>query len=154
MANNVVEIIEGVVGQLRDIARTESIVGEPITVGGKTLVPIIRITVGFGAGGGEGSDDKDRGGFGGGGGGGAKVEPAAFIVIDESGISLLPARPGTIDSLVEAIPTAIGKLGKIAQKLSSDYKSSKKSDDGASSESSDSADSESADSSTASESSD
>jgi len=122
MANNVVEIIEGVVGQLKEIARTESIVGEPITVGGKTLVPIVRVSVGFGAGGGEGSDDKDRGGFGGGGGGGVRVEPAAFIVIDENGISLLPTRPGTIDTLIEAIPTAIGKLGKLAKSFASDKK--------------------------------
>ncbi len=123
MANNVVEIIEGVVGQLKEIAQTESIVGEPITVGGKTLVPIIRVSVGFGAGGGEGSDDKNRGGFGGGGGGGARVEPAAFIVIDENGISLLPTKPGTIDSLIDAIPTAIGKLGKLAKTFTSDKKS-------------------------------
>ncbi len=127
MANNVVEIIEGVVGQLKEIARTETIVGEPITVGNKTLVPIVRISVGFGAGGGEGSDDKDRAGFGGGGAGGARVEPAAFIVIDENGISLLPAKPGTIDSLIDAIPTAIGKLGKLAKKFSSEYKSDGKS---------------------------
>ncbi len=127
MANNVVEIIEGVVGQLKEIARTESIVGEPITIGNKTLVPIIRVSIGFGAGGGEGSDDRDRGGFGGGGGGGAKVEPAAFIVIDENGISLLPTKPGTIDSLIEAIPTAIGKLGKLAKNFSSSEKNSEKS---------------------------
>jgi uncharacterized spore protein YtfJ len=126
MANNVVEIIDGVVGQLKEIARTESIVGEPITVGNKTLVPIVRISVGFGAGGGEGSDDKDRSGFGGGGAGGARVEPAAFIVIDETGISLLPAKPGTIDTLIDAIPTAIGKLGKLAKKFSSDDKDSEK----------------------------
>ena len=123
MSNNVTEIIRGVVEELKQIARTESIVGEPITIGNKTLVPIVRITVGFGAGGGEGSDDKSRSGFGGGGGGGAKVEPAAFIVIDDTGISLLPVKPGAIDSLVEAIPALIGKLGKLKSKLSSDNNS-------------------------------
>ena len=116
--NHVVEIIRGVVSELREVARTESIVGEPITIGSKTLVPIVRISVGFGAGGGEGADDKNRGGFGGGGGGGARVEPAAFIVIEEDGISLLPAKPGTIDSLIDAIPAAISKVAKIAKKFS------------------------------------
>lgn len=120
--NHVVDIIRGVVSELREVARTESIVGEPITVGNKTLVPIVRISVGFGAGGGEGSDEKNRGGFGGGGGGGARVEPAAFIVIDEEGISLLPAKPGTIDSLIDAIPTAISKISKLAKKFSKDGK--------------------------------
>lgn len=117
--NHVVDIIRGVVSELREIAKTESIVGEPITIGSKTLVPIIRISVGFGAGGGEGTDDKNRGGFGGGGGGGARVEPAAFIVIEEDGISLLPAKPGAIDSLIDAVPAVVGKLSKIAKDLSS-----------------------------------
>lgn len=131
MSNNVVDIIRGVVSELREIAKTESIVGEPITVGNKTLVPIIRISVGFGAGGGEGADEKNRGGFGGGGGGGAKVEPAAFIVIDEDGISLLPAKPGTIDALIDAVPAAIGKLGKLAKKFAD--KKGATGDDGAAS---------------------
>jgi len=140
MANNVTEIIRGVVEELKQIARTESIVGEPITIGKKTLVPIVRITVGFGAGGGEGSDDKSRSGFGGGGGGGAKVEPAAFIVMDDSGISLLPVKPGAIDSLVEAIPALIGKLGKLKSKLSSASDSGSTSDSPAESEGSDTSD--------------
>lgn len=115
MANNVVDIIKGIVGELKEIARTETIVGEPITIGDKTLVPIIRISIGFGAGGGEGADDKNRGGFGGGGGGGAKIEPAAFIIIQEDGISLLPAKPGTIDTLIDSIPAVLGKIGKMAK---------------------------------------
>ncbi|MFQ5607886.1 MAG: GerW family sporulation protein [Candidatus Zixiibacteriota bacterium] len=119
MANNVVELLQGIVGELKDIARTESIVGDPITIGDRTLVPVIRISIGFGAGGGEGSDNQNRGGFGGGGGGGARIDPAAFIVIEPDGISLLPARPGTIDALVDAVPAVIGKIGKLAKNLAS-----------------------------------
>lgn len=144
MANNVTEIIRGVVEELKQIARTESIVGEPITIGNKTLVPIVRITVGFGGGGGEGSDDKSRSGFGGGGGGGVRVEPAAFIVMDDSGISLLPVKPGAIDTLVEAIPTLIGKLGKLKSKLSSAKKSKSSSESPSGSEGPDVTDTDSA----------
>ena len=120
MSNNVAELLKSIVGELKQIASTESIVGEPITIGERTLVPIIRISIGFGAGGGEGSDNQNRGGFGGGGGGGARIEPAAFIVIEPDGISLLPAKPGTIDALVEAVPAVIGKIGKLAKKFASD----------------------------------
>ncbi|MCK5126048.1 MAG: sporulation protein [candidate division Zixibacteria bacterium] len=117
MANNVMEVITGIVGELKSIASAESIIGQAVTVGGKTVIPVVKVTVGFGAGGGEGEKQETGGGFGAGGGGGAIVEPAAFIIMDETGISLLPAKPGKIDSLVEAIPGVVNKLVKIKNKL-------------------------------------
>lgn len=120
MANQVMEVIKGIVGELKEISSTSSVVGEPITIGTKTVIPVIKITVGFGAGGGEGEKEKVAGGFGAGGGGGAIVEPAAFIIIDENGISLLPAKPGKIDSLIEAIPGAVSRLVDIKEKFGND----------------------------------
>ncbi len=119
MANQVMEVIKGIVGELKEIASSSSVVGDPITIGNKTVIPVIKVTVGFGAGGGEGEKEKVAGGFGAGGGGGAIVEPAAFIIMDENGISLLPAKPGKIDSLIEAIPGAVSRLVDIKEKFSS-----------------------------------
>lgn len=123
MPNNVMEVISGIVGELKQIASAESIIGEAVTVGNKTVIPIVKVSVGFGAGGGEGEKEKTGGGYGAGGGGGCIVEPAAFIIMDEDGISLLPAKPGKIDSIVEAIPGVVNKIMNIKNKL-------KKSDDG------------------------
>lgn len=117
MANNVMEVITGIVGELRQIAKAESIIGEAVTVGDKTVVPVVKVTVGFGAGGGEGEKEKSAGGYGAGGGGGCIIEPAAFIIMDKTGISLLPAKPGKIDSLVEAIPGVVNKLAKLKEKF-------------------------------------
>ncbi|MFH1700259.1 MAG: spore germination protein GerW family protein [Candidatus Zixiibacteriota bacterium] len=123
MPNNVMEVISGIVGELKQIASAETIIGEAVTVGNKTVIPIVKISVGFGAGGGEGEKEKTVGGYGAGGGGGCIVEPAAFIIMDESGISLLPAKPGKIDSIVEAIPGVVSKIMNLKKKL-------KKSDNG------------------------
>ena len=120
MANNVVEILKGVVGELREISKSETIVGEPITVGDKTVIPIVKISVGFGAGGGQGEHEKQGSGFGGGGGGGAKIEPAAFIIMDKDGISLLPATKGKWEGLIDSIPGLAKKIGKLKDKLTSD----------------------------------
>jgi uncharacterized spore protein YtfJ len=117
MANNVMEVITGIVGELKQIASAESIIGEAVTVGDKTVVPVVKVTVGFGAGGGEGEKEKAVGGFGAGGGGGCIVEPAAFIIMDKTGISLLPAKPGKLDSLVEAIPGVVNKIAGLKNKL-------------------------------------
>jgi uncharacterized spore protein YtfJ len=120
MANNVVEILEGVVGQLKEMARSESIVGQAITVGDKTVIPIVKLSVGFGAGGGQGEDEKKRAGFGGGGGGGVSIEPAAFIIMDKDGIQLLPAKKGSLEGIIEAIPGIAKKISKLKGKFKSD----------------------------------
>ena len=68
MANNVVDVLRGVVGELKEVAKTETVVGEAVTVGDTTVIPVIKLSFGFGAGGGQKDNDK-AGQFGGGGGG-------------------------------------------------------------------------------------
>ncbi len=128
MANNVMEVITGIVGELKQIASAESIIGEAVTVGNKTVVPIVKISVGFGAGGGEGEKEKTVGGFGAGGGGGCIIEPAAFIIMDETGVSLLPAKPGKIDSIVESIPGVVSKIMGLKKKLKKSHDGDKAGD--------------------------
>ena len=123
MSNNVVDILKGVVGELREMAKSETVIGDPVTVGDKTVIPVVKISFGFGAGGGEGTQDKTSG-FGGGGGGGARIEPAAFIILDKDGAHLLPAGKGKWDTIIDAIPGIAKKLGKLKDK----FKSSKEDD--------------------------
>ena len=65
--NRVSEILKDIVGELKEIASSQTVIGEPITVGDKTVVPVVKISVGFGAGGGQGEYPSKGGGFGGGG---------------------------------------------------------------------------------------
>lgn len=117
MSSDVVEIIKSVVGELKEIARSESIVGKPITIGGKTVVPIVKISIGFGVGGGQGERDKGSTAMHlGGGGGGVSMEPAAFIIMDEDGISLLPAKRSSWEGVIESVPGIAKKILKLAEK--------------------------------------
>ncbi len=120
MANNVVEILKSVVGELKDIARSETIIGDPVTIGDTTVLPIVKISVGFGAGGGQGENQKNGTGFGGGGGGGARIEPAGFIIMTKDGVSFLPANKGKWDGIIDAIPGLAKKVSKWKDSLSSD----------------------------------
>lgn len=143
MANNVVEILKGVVGELREMAQSESIIGEAITIGERTVIPVVKISVGFGAGGGQGEAEKAGTGFGGGGGGGAKIEPAAFIIMDKDGIQLLPAKKGTWEGVIDSIPGLAKKISKLKDKLKSekDDKAEETSEDADEEESADRTDS-------------
>lgn len=109
------ETIKEIACELERIANTRTVVGEPITAAGKTIIPISKISMGFGAGGGEGKKDNESG-FGGGGGAGAKIEPVAFIMIstEEAKIFRISERDdaGSILNIIpELVPDIMDRLG-------------------------------------------
>ncbi|WP_227379847.1 GerW family sporulation protein [Haladaptatus halobius] len=76
-----IESIRSVIEQMDRRASVESVYGEPIEVGDKTIVPVAKI--GYGFGGGYGSSDEDEGGSGGGGGGGISATPLGALELTE-----------------------------------------------------------------------
>lgn len=116
MADRLTDLVSSIMSELQNIAKTETIVGEPVKLGQKMVVPVSRLSLGFAVGGGEGEAPEKGGGFGGGGGGGAKIEPVGFIVIDEDKISFLPTKPGKFDGIIEAIPGVFEKVKEILPK--------------------------------------
>ena len=115
--NRVSEILKDIVGELKDMASSQTVIGEPITVGEKTVIPVVKISVGFGAGGGQGEAPEKGGGFGGGGGGAARIEPSAFIIMDGERVQMLSAKPGKLDALVDAVPGLFNKLKDMRDKM-------------------------------------
>lgn len=114
------ETIKEIASELEKIATTKTVVGEPITAAGKTIIPVSKITMGFGAGGGEGKKEGESG-YGGGGGAGAKIEPVAFIMLSEEDAKIFRiSEKGDVGSLLsslqEVVPDILekikGKTGK------------------------------------------
>ena len=100
--------------EIEKVLTTRTVVGEPITIEGTTLVPLINVGFGFGAGGGSGKGEaKQKGeGEGGGTGGGAWVKPIAVIIIDKEGVRIEPIMGGMatiIERLGETIPNLLEK---------------------------------------------
>ncbi len=115
MSNNVMELLQGIIGELKVIAKSETIVGEPVSAGDRTVIPVSRISVGFGAGGGQDSKSDNTARYGGGGGGGAIIEPIAFLVLDKDKVSLLATKKkGSFDKIMEAAPDALAALKNLA----------------------------------------
>lgn len=116
------EVISEVTNELEKIVSAQTVVGEPILAGGKTIIPITKLSVGFVSGGVEGgskSESENKTPYGGGGGAGAKVEPVAFIVIDGDKTEILTLNESNIeDEIVKflgMIPSIIDKV-KAAKK--------------------------------------
>ena len=112
------EIVESLVkttlGEIEKVLSTKTVVGEPLTIEGVTLIPLIKAGFGFGAGGGSGKgESKQKGeGTGGGTGGGAYVRPVAIIIISKEGVKIEPVMgrvTGALEKLGETIPQIVEK---------------------------------------------
>lgn len=110
MSEQLKETLSSIMGEIKAIASTKTVIGEPLPLADKMVVPVSRIMVGFGVGGGEGEETKKRGGFVGGGAGGARIDPIGFIIIDEEKISFLPTKPGRFEGFIESISGIVEKF--------------------------------------------
>jgi uncharacterized spore protein YtfJ len=97
------------IGEIERMLNTKTVVGEPITVDGNTLIPLISVGFGFGVGGGEGTDPKKGAGSGGGTGGGGGVKPVALVIVNKDGVRLETVKGGAA-SLMDKIADVAGKF--------------------------------------------
>lgn len=113
---SVQDLMHTLIEEIGTLAKTETMVGEPLQAGEHTVIPISKVSVGFGGGSGEGEGGAGSSGSGkgsgGGGGGGVRVEPAAFIVVHGAELSILapPGKKGGLGDLFEKVPDLIGKI--------------------------------------------
>ncbi|MFC2123150.1 GerW family sporulation protein [Bacteroidota bacterium] len=115
-------LVKTTMGEIEKVLSTKTVVGEPITVEGTTIIPLICVGFGFGAGGGEGKGEAQQKGEGAGGGtgGGVGVKPIALIIIDKEGVrveSIKGSMAAAIEKIGETIPNMIEKcMDMCAQK--------------------------------------
>ncbi len=107
--------------------------GEPIETANKVcVIPVSKVNFGFAAGGTEFNgkveknniikNEKDenknvRMPFGGGSGAGVSISPIAFIIIQETGVKLLPIEhTSSLDKLLDLVPDLFDRTNSIIQK--------------------------------------
>jgi len=112
---SVEDLIKTMMQEFREIVKTETVVGKPMVVGETVIVPVSKISFGFGAGGGKGGG-KEEGGSGTGGGG--SVEPVAFIVIHKGKAQLMPLEDKgmSIGKLLGMAPDVLKKVKEFREK--------------------------------------
>lgn len=104
-------LFDKAVGEIERMLNTKTVVGDPIEIGGNTLIPLINVGFGFGVGAGEGNEPDKGGGHGGGTGGGGGVKPVALVVVNKDGVRVEPIKSGTA-SVLEKVAETIGKTAR------------------------------------------
>ncbi len=102
-------LIKSTLSEIERILSTKTVVGEPMTVEGNTIVPLVSIGFGFGGGGGSGGPTGKAEGEGAGAGGGGGVKPVGVIVVNKDGVKVEPIR-GMAASVIEAVAEGVAKI--------------------------------------------
>ena len=117
MSQNLPNMLQETISKIREMVDVNNVIGDPITTAdGVTIIPVSKVSVGFGGG---GSDfvsknvNKQDNPFGGGVGGGVKVTPICFLIVKDGNVRMMPvAAPAntTADRIVEMVPDTLDKI--------------------------------------------
>jgi uncharacterized spore protein YtfJ len=113
MLSDVEKLLRTTADELEKMLSSKTVMGEPITIGETTIVPLRSAGFWFGTGGGGGKGgDKTKGegeGEAAGTGGAGGVRPVAVLIIDKSGVRIEPMK-GSMAQMAEKLTEALPKV--------------------------------------------
>ena len=112
---DVESLVKTTLGEIEKVLGTKTVIGDPISVGDTTLIPLLSIGFGFGGVGGTGDSKRGSEGAGGGGGAAGGVKPIAIIIIDKNGArieSIKGGMAGALEKLGETVPEVLAKFAE------------------------------------------
>ena len=117
MSQTLPNMLENTIAKIREMVDVNSVIGTPITTpDGVTIIPVSKVSVGFGGGGSDFTSKNGNGGempFGGGAGGGVNVTPICFLIVKDGAVRMMPvAAPAntTADRIVELVPDTLDRI--------------------------------------------
>ena len=111
------EMMTSTMEKIKSMIDVNTVIGNPIsTPNGATVIPITKVSIGYGSGGSDFATknypaNRDNA-FGGGAGAGVKITPIAFLVVRDDSVRMLPiSEPASssMDRLIELLPELIDK---------------------------------------------
>ena len=115
---------ESIMDNINQMVDVNTIVGEPIiTPSGVTVIPISKVTVGFGLAGGDfkpnTAEEKKNVPFGGGGGGALSITPIAFLTVSGENVKLitLDRNETSVDKALAMAPEMVDKVASTVANL-------------------------------------
>ncbi len=110
------EMISSTMSKIKDMIDVNTVIGQPIVSGDVTIIPVTKVTIGYGSGGSDFATknypaNRDNA-FGGGAGAGVNITPIAFLIQRGENVRILPvAEPAStsVDRIIEMIPDLLDR---------------------------------------------
>ena len=122
MDNKLSEVMQSTMSSIKKMVEVNNVVGEPITTpDGITLVPLSKLSFGFGGGGGDFPGKSDKNAFGAGSAAGVKLEPVGFLVVKEGSVRMLNVMPPastSLDRILDLVPQVMDKVDALISRNS------------------------------------
>ena len=107
MSNNISNIINSTADKAHYALKENSVMGDPITIDGTMIIPVYKLSFGFGGGGFDGISAKNSDAVAGGAGAGVTKKPVSYITVKDGKISVLsaedPSKQNFISKIIELI---------------------------------------------------
>lgn len=105
------DFMKEITRETESIIDTKTLIGDPVTSAGKTVMPIIKVSAGFGNAAGERNGQAGKTGFAVGGYAGVNMEPLGFIVISKEDVRLLTVTGRhTFSRIVDMVPEVVSRV--------------------------------------------
>ena len=100
------DVIENLLNGMESFLSSKTVVGEPVTVGDTTLIPLVDVSFGIAAGTGRAEKKiADRGGMGG------KMSPAAVLVIKDGKTRIINVKnQDAVTKRLDLVPEIVGRF--------------------------------------------
>jgi sporulation protein YtfJ len=118
MAHPISDLMNTTMEKIRDMMDANTVVGKPIEAGGVTVIPVCKISIGYGSGGSDFAQknqkpDRDNA-FGGGAGMGVNITPISFLVIRDGNVRMVSVdqpESTAVERVIELVPEVVDKVG-------------------------------------------
>ena len=121
MSDTLKDMMDSTMGKIKSMVDVNSVVGDPIRISDDVvIIPVSKISYGFGAGGSdfENKTSSSSPFFGGGCGTGVSISPVGFLSVSDGNVTFLQVESfhGAIDRLISMFPDLINKISSSIRK--------------------------------------
>lgn len=120
MAHPISDLMATTMEKIRDMMDANTVVGKPIEAGGVTVIPVSKISLGYGSGGSDFAQKNQKpdksNAFGGGAGMGVSITPVSFLIIKDGNVRVVSVEqpaPTAVERVIDMVPDVVDKVGTV-----------------------------------------
>ena len=123
MSQNLPNMLQDTISKIREMVDVNNVIGDPITTpDGVTIIPVSKVSIGFGCGGSDFPSASPKEMFGGGTGGGVTIQPVAFLILKGESVRMIQIadKNSVAERVANMVPDAIDTFSSLLSKKKTD----------------------------------